>query len=186
MNVLVAAHRRLFWTPRSRIKFRGRCSRVRPGQPARVASAQNAGNYQSQQCKGVICIPGNGCTVRVFSLCPWPRHLGSISCSGCGLRAGRPGTGSISCSANRPTSPNSARKLRRGCTYGRLARLDEGPIASDGVLFVTSCSQHTPLDTWAGEIARGLHLAPWEVRVLLTTAPGRIIQCTSIWREQLI
>ncbi len=56
--------------------------------------------------------------------------------------------------------------------YGRMARLAAALVAPGGFLFVASCSHHAPLDAWGEEIARGLHKARREARILFTGGAG--------------
>jgi len=56
--------------------------------------------------------------------------------------------------------------------YGRMARLSADLVASGGFLFVASCSYHAPLDAWSGEIARGLHRARRDARIVFTGGAG--------------
>jgi 23S rRNA (cytosine1962-C5)-methyltransferase len=56
--------------------------------------------------------------------------------------------------------------------YGRMARLAVPLVAPGGLLFVTSCSYHAPLETWSAQIALGLHRARREGRILFTGGAG--------------
>jgi 23S rRNA (cytosine1962-C5)-methyltransferase len=56
--------------------------------------------------------------------------------------------------------------------YGRMARMAAALVAPGGLLFVSSCSHHAPLEAWAGQIAWGLHRARRTGRVLATTGAG--------------
>ncbi len=56
--------------------------------------------------------------------------------------------------------------------YGRMARLAAPLVAPGGFLFVASCSHHAPLESWAAQIAMGLHRARRDGRVLFTGGAG--------------
>ncbi|HEY6434292.1 MAG TPA: class I SAM-dependent rRNA methyltransferase [Acetobacteraceae bacterium] len=56
--------------------------------------------------------------------------------------------------------------------YGRMARLAAELVEAGGFLFVASCSHHAPTEAWAGEIARGLHRARREGRIVFTGGAG--------------
>ncbi len=56
--------------------------------------------------------------------------------------------------------------------YGRMARLGAELVRAGGFLFVASCSHHAPAEAWAGEIARGLHRARREGRIVFTGGAG--------------
>ena len=56
--------------------------------------------------------------------------------------------------------------------YGRMARLAAPLVAPGGFLLVASCSHHAPLDSWAGQIAFGLHRARRDGRILFTGGAG--------------
>jgi len=56
--------------------------------------------------------------------------------------------------------------------YGRMVRLAAPLVSPNGFLFVASCSHHAPLDSWAAQIAYGLHRARREARILFTGGAG--------------
>lgn len=56
--------------------------------------------------------------------------------------------------------------------YGRMARLAAELVRTGGFLFIASCSHHAPAEAWAGEIARGLHRARREARILFSGGAG--------------
>jgi 23S rRNA (cytosine1962-C5)-methyltransferase len=56
--------------------------------------------------------------------------------------------------------------------YGRMASLASALVTPGGFLFVASCSHHAPADAWAAEIARGLHRARREGRILFSGGAG--------------
>jgi 23S rRNA (cytosine1962-C5)-methyltransferase len=68
-----------------------------------------------------------------------------------------------------PSRKDAAAGLR---AYGRVARLGAELVRAGGFLFVASCSYHAPADAWAGEIARGLHRARREARILFSGGAG--------------
>jgi 23S rRNA (cytosine1962-C5)-methyltransferase len=71
--------------------------------------------------------------------------------------------------ADPPPFVKSRKDLASGARgYRKLARLAVQATAPDGLLFIASCSHNMPLDAFTHEVARGLHEARREGRILHT------------------